>query len=273
MNEKLIDKTVTEETVTEETVAEEILTEKTDSLQKPKVNKPIIKKGTGAVICIVLMIAMTAAAIMLFQNVIFKGAEAVTDGYNAAFISEKEAAYQALYQRYYDKAETEHHVANRAAINIGNIRETEKLEVLKVSDVEFIVEDSGDNAGNIISWLEVPGEGTYVVNLSAAEFIIDNERAHIRVRVPYPELTNVAIDYSNVKKILFVDDIFNGSYAQGQELARKQVGEGDLLIKKEFASNEHFYLNAQKAAISTIQCLIRELNPDIDDLTIDVEFY
>ena len=243
------------------------------SPKKPAAKKLKFKKGTGTVICIVLMIVMVAAALMLFQNVIFNGAEALADGYNAAFVSEKEAAYQALYQKYYDKAEAEHHVANRASIYIGNIKETEKLEVLKVSDVEFIVEDSGDNSGNITSWLEVPGEGTYVVDLSAAEFIVDNERAHVSVRLPYPELTNVAIDYSNVKKILFKDDVFNGSYKQGEELAMKQLGQGDLLIKKEFASNEHFYLNAQEAAISTIQCLIRELNPKVEDLTIDVEFY
>ena len=243
------------------------------SPKKPATKKLKFKKGTGTVICIVLMIVMVAAALMLFQNVIFNGAEALADGYNAAFVSEKEAAYQALYQKYYDKAEAEHHVANRASIYIGNIKETEKLEVLKVSDVEFIVEDSGDNSGNITSWLEVPGAGTYVVDLSAAEFIVDNDRAHVSVRLPYPELTNVAIDYSNVKKILFKDDVFNGSYKQGEELAMKQLGQGDLLIKKEFASNEHFYLNAQEAAISTIQCLIRELNPKVEDLTIDVEFY
>jgi len=106
-----------------------------------------------------------------------------------------------------------------------------------------------------------------------AEFIVDNARAHVSVRLPYPELTNVAIDYSNVKKILFKDDVFNGSYKQGEELAMKQLGQGDLLIKKEFASNEHFYLNAQETAISTIQCLIRELNPKVENLTIDVEFY
>lgn len=243
------------------------------SPKKPAAKKLKFKKGTGTVICIVLMIVMVAAALMLFQNVIFNGAEALADGYNAAFVSEKEAAYQALYQKYYDKAEAEHHVANRASIYIGNIKETKKLEVLKVSDVEFIVEDSGDNSGHITSWLEVPGEGTYVVDLSAAEFIVDNERAHVSVRLPYPELTNVAIDYSNVKKILFKDDFFNGSYKQGEELANKQLGQGDLLIKKEFASNEHFYLNAQEAAVSTIQCLIRELNPKVENLTIDVKFY
>lgn len=248
--------------------AEKVSSEKPQTRKKPK-----LKKETGTVICLALMIVMAAAALLLFQNVIGKGAEALEDSYKAALASEKEAAYQEQYQKYFDAAEAVNHVTNRASIYIGNIKETDKLEVLKVSDVEFIVEDSGNNTGNITSWLEVPGEGTFVVDLNAAEFIIDNERAHVLVRLPYPELTNVAIDYSNVKKILFKDDVFNGSYKQGEELAMKQLGEADLLIKKEFASNEHFYLNAQKAGASTIECLIRQLNPTVNDLDIEVEFY
>ena len=60
------------------------------SPKKPAAKKLKFKKGTGTVICIVLMIIMVAAALMLFQNVIFNGAEALADGYNAAFASEKE---------------------------------------------------------------------------------------------------------------------------------------------------------------------------------------
>ena len=126
--------------------------------KKPQPKKLKIKKGTGTVICIVLMIVMAAAALMLFQSVVFNGAEALKDGYSAAYEAERESAYQALYQKYYDSAESAHHVSNRASIYIGNIRETEKLEVLKVSDVEFIVEDSGNNSGNITSCPPVPAK-------------------------------------------------------------------------------------------------------------------
>lgn len=232
----------------ENATAEELTSKRPQPQKEFKQNK-----GTGTVICLALMIVMITASILLFYNVVGKGAEALANGYNSAFTSEKEAAYQAQYQKYYDAAEAANHVANRASIYIGEIKETNKLEVLKVSDVEFIVEDRGNNSGNITSWLEVPGEGTFVVDLKAAEFIVDNERAHVLVRLPFPELTNVSIDYSNVKKILFKDDVFNGSYKQGEELAMKQLGQADLLIKKEFAANEHFYLNAQAAAVSTIE--------------------
>lgn len=232
-----------------------------------------LKKDPGAIICLALMIVMAVAALLLFRNVISKGAEAVSDSYKSAFASERDVAYQARYQKYYDAAEAANHVTNRAAIHIGNIQETEKLEVLKVSDVEFILEDSDDNSENITSWLEVPGEGTFVVDLQAAEFIVDNERSHVLVRLPYPELTNVKIDYPNANNILFKDDIFNGSYKDGENLAQKQLVEADLLIKKEFTSNERFYLNAQESAIATVEYLIRQLNPAVTDLSIDIEFY
>ena len=244
----------------------------------PAPSKPLRKRTTkrskaSTTVCIVLMLIIATTAILLFRDVISKGAGALLDSYTAAYAYEKDSAYQALYQKYYDSAEAEYHVQNRASIRIGNISETGKLEVLKVSDVELIIDDSNLFEGGITSWLEVPGEGTYVVDLEAAEFVVDNDRAYVLARVPYPELTNVSIDYSNVNKILFKDDVFNGSYKQGEELARKQLSEADLLIKKEFASNERFYLNAQDAAESTIMYLIQQLNPGVENLVVEVEFY
>ena len=162
---------------------------------------------------------------------------------------------------------------NRVSIYIGNLQEEQKLEVLKVNDVEFIIENKEDNKENIISWLEVPGEGTFVVDLKAGEYIVDEERASVLVRVPYPELTNVKIDYANVQKILFQNDIFNDSIKIGEELAKNQLDKADALIRKEFASNENFYLNAQQAARHTIEGMVKQLNPDVSGLTVDVEFY
>lgn len=248
-----------------------------ESVQKKAPRKlpklPKMKKGSSKTIYIILMIVMITMTVIFGKDIVGSGAKALADSYNAAYASEYDATYQALYQKYFDAAEAKYHVRNEVLISIGDIKETEKLEVLKVSDVEFIVEDKNSNDGNITSWLEVPGEGTFVVDLQAAEFVIDNERAHVLVRAPYPELTNVSIDYGNVQKILFKDDIFNGSYKEGEELAQKQLNEGDLLIKKEFASNQNFYLSAQEAAISSIQCLVRQMNPGVDNLMVDVEFY
>ena len=231
------------------------------------------RKHKGTIFLILSIIVLVAVNGFLFSDIIRVGTEALEDSYANAYNSEREEAYQELYERYYELAEQQYHVSNRGSISIGNIKESAKLEVLKVSDVEYIIENSEDNTAGITSWLEVPGEGTYVVDLQSAEFIIDNERVHVTVRVPYPELTNVSIDYVNVNKLFFDNKIFNESYKVGEDLARRQLDNADMLIKQEFATNQNFYLTAQETAKRSIEYLIRQMNPDETDLTVDVEFF
>ena len=224
-----------------------------ESQKKTEKKKSIIQrkltKKEKRVIVVGASLIMLVASYFLIKRSIVISANALIDSYSAAYDSEREDTYQDYYKRFFDQAEKEYHVRNRGTISIGEMKEIGKLEVLEVSDVVF------------------------VVNMEEAEFVIDNEQAHVLVRVPYPELTNVSIDYSNVEKRLFKNDLFNDSYRVGEDLARKQLGEGDALIKKEFASNEHYYLTAQKAGISTIESLVRQLNPDEPDLVVDVEYY
>lgn len=218
----------------------------------------------------VLLVSITAYCMC---NVFADGGAVLASTYQEVYEVERGAAYQAAYASYQSASEEKYHVGNRVSVYIGNLQEEQKLEVLKVNDVEFIIENKEDNANNIISWLEVPGEGTFVVDLKAGEYIVDERRANVLVRVPYPELTNVQIDYKNVQKILFKNDMFNDSYQVGETLAEQQLDKADALIRKEFASNENFYLNAQEAAKHAIEALVKQLNPEVPDLTVDVEFY
>ena len=55
------------------------------------------------------------------------------------------------------------------------------------------------------------------------------------------------------------------SYKVGEELAHQQLGAAELLIRKEFASNQYFYLSAQEAVRTTIQCLVRQMNPGVEN--------
>ena len=122
----------------------------------------------------------------------------------------------------------------------------------------------------------MPGEGVFVVDMAAGEYIVDNERRYVHIRVPYPELTNIYIDYENVKSLLFKNGIFfynNEDYDTGEELAKKQLDIASVLIKKEFISNQKFYLSAQDAAKTSIEALVRQLNFDVEDLSVEVEFY
>ena len=89
----------------------------------------------------------------------------------------------------------------------------------------------------------------------------------------YPELTNITIDYSNVKQLLFDNDIFNESYKIGEEQSIKQLKEADLLIKKELFANQNFYVTAQDAAKTEIEYIVKKFNPDVEDILVDVEFF
>ncbi len=252
------------------TLIKEVFKEK---LKIPNLDETKISGKRSKYIILAVLLLMCGITLYAASGIIGAGAETLSNSYNAAYASEKSLAYQEQYDKYFVKAEKNYHVSNRVAISIGDLKEIAKLEVLKVSDVEYIVEDSSDNSNGITSWLEVPGQGTYVVDLQAAEFITDDERAYVKVRAPYPELTNISIDYANVKKMFFKNDILNDSYKVGEELAQRQLNSADMLIKKEFASNERFYLSAQDAAVSTIQCLVRQLNPQNTDMIVEVEFY
>ena len=74
---------------------------------------------------------------------------------------------------------------------------------------------------------------------------------------------------------MFKDDrlIVNGSYKEGEELAKAQYDIAYTKIVKEFSSNQYFYNSAKKAAENTIRCLVKQLNPSIPDLIVEVEFF
>ena len=248
-----------------------------EPLKKPSTKKPARKKPDkktlgmkGIVISAILIVGLIAASIVLWNDSVKVGADALADMYNTAYKTEKDAVYQKLYKTAFERAEEKYHVSNTVIISIGNLEESEKLEVLKASDVEFITEDSDKNSGNVTAWLEVSGQGTFVVDLGAAEFLINNEQRNVLVRLPNPELSNVTI--TNAERRLFKDDFFNGSYSEGVTLALKQRNEATLQIQKALMANQFIYSNAQAVAKSMITNLVKQFNPDIPDLTVDVEF-
>jgi peroxiredoxin len=214
-----------------------------------------------------IMVVMIFASIYCFFSSIGVGASALGESYNDSYNTKKEQVYQKKYDEYKDKAEEKFHVSNSVSIYIDSLQEEQKLEVLEVSDVEYIIEEENN------AWLEVPGTGTYVVNLKAAEFVIDNERAHVLVRVPNPEITNIEIDMENVKKLHYTNGILNGNYEEGAKQAKEMYSQADALIKAELTSNQNFYISAQNAAKSNIEALVKKLNPNVENLTVDVEFY
>lgn len=189
-----------------------------------------------------------------------------------SFTATRENTYSAFYQPAYDFAEKQNHVSNYVTIAIEAAREVSRLEVLTVSDSEFIIKDAG-NGDNTTSWLEVQGTGVFSVDLDAAEFITDSDRQYVFVRIPRPVLTNCTVSgtgkqFWHSSNFLFT----NGSVAEGVQLSQKQRAEGRIRLEDSFRQSRRFYEAAQGAAKLTIESIVKKWNPSLPDLQVEVEF-
>ena len=175
----------------------------------------------------------------------------------------------------YNVAEASYHVKNRGTISIENIQDKANLEVLKVSDVEYITNEKKED--KVISWLEVPGNGVFTIDMSLSEFIVDDVHNYVLARVPKPEIQteNIEIDTQNIKKLFYKDNrwIDNGSIEEGEDLAIRQLSEAQTKIQEDIQSNERYFEIAKTSAESIIKQLIKSVNEDVTNLDIEVEFY
>ena len=245
---------------------------------KPEINKSSgngRKKARGNLICLAAALLIFLGAVGFYFAAFTRGTHAVKQ----AFDREKEIAEDAVFQSFYEQgfsaAEKEYHVKNRAVITLGNIRETANLEVLSVSDITFMIENPDGSNKNIQSWLEVPGTGVFTVNLASGEFLVDDEREMVFVRLPKPELLpmNINIDHANVKVLRFVSNRWQTSVRDGESLAGKQLNEARTKILEDIGSNVQYYEFAENSARSLIENLIRALNTEIPDLKVEIEFF
>lgn len=192
------------------------------------------------------------------------------------YAEQKQAAYDRVYEGFYDHAfdhaERAYHVANRISISLGDIRETANLRVLEVTDVEYIVENESDNEDGITAWLEVPGNGFFTVDLQTGEFLVNTERREVVVRIPEPVLSDFTIDYQNVNRLYFNNRGGNDSIAVGEELARKQCREAYSELHTAFMSDPKYLESAKRSAETILTNLIRQLNPDVPDLKVLIEY-
>ena len=231
----------------------------------------IIKKKKKEIIIAIIIVSVILIVVFLI-SALKRGVNAFHNTYKEVESQAKEKTNKDFYQWGYQAAEKENHVSNRAGISVENIKETANLEVLEVRDVEFVFQGADENDKNITVWLEVPGTGVFTVDLQASEFIVDNKRNYVLVRVPKIELSECKVDYANVNKLRFENDIFNDSIAVGEDMAQEMLKDGYLLIQKEFLSNQWYYNSAESAAENLITNMIKEVNFNISDLQVEVEF-
>lgn len=218
-------------------------------------------------ICIVVICVSVGAGTVRNMNKSAIAAYSTAKDQTATEISEE------LYNLGFNQAETNYHVRNRATLSVSELKKVSKLQVLKISDIEYVTIQQDENDEGITAILEVPGTGTYTVDLDKAEYIVDTERSFVLVRLPNPELGEYNIDYSNVIKRLFNDSGFNESYSVGEDMARKMLKEGLLKIQSEIASDARYYESAKSSAENMVRNMVKSFNPNVENLQVDVEFY
>jgi hypothetical protein len=241
------------------------------SLDKDKKPSSNFKKYIAFGILIVLIIITSIIAYSGIQK-------STAKAYEDEFDKSKKEYSDKITNSIFNMAESANHVSNDVTIQIESVKEVNILEVLTVNDIEYVIysDDKTD------AWLEVPGIGIYTVDLSDAEFIIDNERQYVLVRAPRPKVNNVTINYNYVKTLLvnegidekwgFLSLLGNGSIQKGEELANNQLKEAQMLLKENFEQNENYNRIAECTAKRSIKEFVKKFNKDVE-ITVDVEFF
>lgn len=207
--------------------------------------------------------------LLVFISIIIvrSGMMYIKDSYQTA----EQNTYNSIYQTAFDSAETRNHVSNYAIISVEGIQEVSRLEVLTVSDSKFVIKNADEN-DKTISWLEVQGTGVYTVDLSVSEFMVDSERGYVLARIPKPVLAECKVSDTGKQFWKDASNIFNGSAADGVHLAQSQMSEGKLILEDAMRQNRRFNEESKKAAVNMVESLVRQLNPNIPDLQVEVEF-
>lgn len=175
-----------------------------------------------------------------------------------------------------DYVEGHYSFNSNVKIEIGNINELSNLEVLNISYTSYVKEDGKDNSLNMTVWEAITGRGTYIIDLSLAEINADIARKTVMVSAPKPVLVRHGIDENDVEILLEKNDIdanfFDNDSKVEAEIHQRLEEKAKEEIYTEFMSNSEYYENAKKSAKSCIEKMIIGLNPDIDDLTVEVSF-
>ena len=180
------------------------------------------------------------------------------------------STYESTYNSFYKYAEKKNHVSNKVDLKISDIEDISDLEVYTVADTVFLKgEKPDDHIGTLIN-----GHAYYTVNLSAGEFLVDNQRNTVYIRIPKPELGNVIIE-NNRRTFEFKNKTFltDGSDSRGSTLAREFERIAKEEIYDNIKSNTNYLEQAKKSAVQIIEDLVIAMNPDIENPIVKVSFY
>ena len=192
-------------------------------------------------------------------------------GVNETFFATKEAVKEDTKNHFYDVA--------------FELSESAHLEVLNVFLTDYQIWPEQDSSGGILdvvtdplmgdaeAWIRFNGIGTFTVDLQNTEFILDEQRQTVLIRVPSPVMDQVLIQQDN-DDVLYTSDagLFNNSSDTGNQLILSMTQKAQQNMTAKARSNPEYYAQAKASAEKAITQLIKNLNPNLSDLTVEVEF-
>ncbi len=256
-----------------------------------------ISKKAIILAAVVLAAAVISCVVMLCR-VRANTLKAAGEKYISALAAEREKTYDKFYNLGYDIGEKRSHISNDVLVDVNKIKEVEVLEVLDVSasDVkEYKFDNELTNPANIflelvrfvtgeqvdapppeaVVWLEGSCIGTYEIDLKSSEVIIDNANKYVLVRLPSPSLRFISHDF----EVKYFNNgtgtlrkVFDGSAQRGLDAAIQDTADmtahlHDILNDRD--QSDH----AREQAEILVVDLIKDLNSDVPDITVDVEFF
>lgn len=247
---------------------------------------PYREKKTTVFLWYVMAAILILLILILAKSTIEIGTESVKQSYQDAKDKASDEAYDNFYNKGYKDGWDTYHVTNKAVIDIGQIQAESKLEVLTVYDVAYEVprDDKSDNLisklTNVIktplqTWLEVPVKGTFVINMKMAEFVVDEARQYVLIRVLPPEIDDktFGIDGENVK-LLYVEQggILKDDAKSGVERIRGQLDDAKRRIRLKVENDQSTRQSAKKSTVKILTALVKKMNSDIPDLQVEIQF-
>ena len=127
--------------------------------------------------------------------------------------------------------------------------------------------------GDAEAWIRFNGIGTFTIDLQNTDFILDEQRKAVLVRVPSPVMGQILIQQDE-DDVLYTSSagLFNNSSDTGNQLVLSLTQKAQQDMTAKARSNPEYYAQAKASAEKTIIQLIKNLNPDLPDLTVEVEF-
>ena len=221
------------------------------------------EKEPHKLILILAPIALLIASFFLVRTAMDKVLVNAMDAFKA---SEDEMTAQT----YENAAELYKAAADKTklrTITPGPLKQQEKIEVYRIPAEQFIVENKGDNEYGITSWIALKETAVYTANPSLSDFIVDEEREIITIRIPKLEVEFIE-DEENIEKLFERQDGEVQNDTDPDEAKRiieeRMTGRGRMSILEAIHNNDDYTDAAKEAAEQIFTGLLKSLNPDHD---------